>query len=73
MLRAGVIDDIRPSFLTIAGYLLVSLGLYFIFAPVYWYFFLSNIKRHSEGQRRTVTGWPPTALVKFPARHATSG
>ena len=43
--RAGVNDHIRPSFLTIAGYLLLSTS-YSIFAPIYWYLFIRNLIRH---------------------------
>jgi hypothetical protein len=46
VLRAGVTDHIKPSFLTICGYLLYSFIIYFIFAPIYWYFLFRNLKRH---------------------------
>jgi hypothetical protein len=45
VLRNGVTDKLRASPLTIIGYLLYSLGNYFIFAPVYWFFLFKNLKR----------------------------
>jgi hypothetical protein len=46
--RNGVTDKLRASPLTIVGYLLYSLGNYFIFAPIYWFFFFNNLKRLQE-------------------------
>ena len=46
VLRAGVNDRIRPSLLTVGGYLLCSLASYAIFAPLYWYFLFRNLNRH---------------------------
>ena len=48
VLRAGVTDRIRPSALTICGYLLYSLSAYLIFAPIYWYFLFRNLRRHDS-------------------------
>jgi hypothetical protein len=45
ILRNGVTDKIRTSPLIILGYLFYSLGNYFIFAPIYWFFFFKNLKR----------------------------
>jgi|SRR4051812_41098202 hypothetical protein len=50
--RAGVSDNIRPSFLTIGGYLLLSASAYFVFAPVYWYFLFKNLNRHAGPLRQ---------------------
>jgi len=46
MLRAGVADRMRPSFLIVAGCVFCSLSLYIFFAPVYWYFLFRNLKNH---------------------------
>lgn len=46
--RNGVTDNLRASPLIIAGYLLYSLGNYFIFAPIYWFFLFRNLKRLKE-------------------------
>lgn len=45
MLRAGTTDHLRPGFLTLTGYLLVSLFLYHVFAPVFWFFLFRNLFR----------------------------
>ena len=45
VLRNGVTDKLRASPLTIIGYLIYSLANYFIFAPIYWFFFFKNLKR----------------------------
>ena len=45
VLRNGVTDKLRTNSLTIVGYLFYSLGNYFIFAPLYWFFFFKNLKR----------------------------
>jgi hypothetical protein len=45
ILRNGVTDKIRTSPLIILGYLFYSIGNYFIFAPIYWFFFFKNLKR----------------------------
>jgi hypothetical protein len=47
VLRAGVTDYVRPSFLNIIWHLFFSFCNYLIFAPIYWYFFLRNVKDHS--------------------------
>ena len=36
--RNGVLDRVRLSPLTVAGYVLYSLTQYLILAPVYWFF-----------------------------------
>lgn len=46
VLRSGINDHIRHSFLVVVGYLLFSLGSYSIFAPVYWYLLFRNLRRH---------------------------
>ena len=47
VLRSGVCDNVRRSFLTVAGYLLLSLVCYLIFAPIYWFFLFRNFRRHA--------------------------
>jgi len=48
VLRSGVHDHVRPSFLIIAGYLLLSVTCYIIFAPIYWFFLFRNLKRQAR-------------------------
>jgi hypothetical protein len=45
VLRNGVTDQLIASPLTIAGYLLYSLANYLILAPIYWFFFIKNLRR----------------------------
>jgi hypothetical protein len=45
VLRTGTTGHWRPSVLVVLGYLLVSLGVASVFAPVYWYFLLQNVQR----------------------------
>ena len=45
VLRAGTTERLRPGFLTVAGYLLVSLQGYAFFAPIFWYFLFKNFRR----------------------------
>ena len=37
VLRAGVTEPLRPTFLIVAGYVLLSLGTFAIAAPFYWF------------------------------------
>ena len=50
MLRAGTNGHVRQNFLTVAGYFLISLNLYFVFAPVYWYFLFRNFRKQSSAE-----------------------
>ena len=43
--RNGVTDKFRLNALTIVGYLFYSLANYFIFAPIYWFYFFKNLER----------------------------
>jgi hypothetical protein len=52
VLRNGVSDRIRLSALTIAGFLLLSLNLYLVAAPVYWYFLIRNWNRLGRERSR---------------------
>jgi len=45
VLRNGVTERMRINTLTVFGYLILSLSSYFVFAPVYWYFFFKNVRR----------------------------
>jgi hypothetical protein len=51
VMRAGVLDRVRPSPVVVVGYLLYSIASYAIFAPVYWYFLFSNLSRHAAGSK----------------------
>ncbi|MEI9864139.1 MAG: hypothetical protein WDN00_06225 [Limisphaerales bacterium] len=41
-------DKLRVGPFIIMGYLLYSLLTYFIFAPIYWFFFFKNLRRLKE-------------------------
>jgi hypothetical protein len=45
VLRSGVTDHVRPSIPIVLGYLLLSLGTYYVFAPLYWFQLFRNLKR----------------------------
>jgi hypothetical protein len=45
VLRNGATDRLRTNPLIVAGYLLFSLSVYAVFAPVFWFFFFKNLKR----------------------------
>lgn len=46
--RNGTNMKMRPGALIIAGYILLSLSAYAIFAPVYWLVLLRNLLRREE-------------------------
>jgi hypothetical protein len=46
VLRNGTTQPFRPTFLILAGYLLMSTTAYMVFAPVYWFFLFRNLIRH---------------------------
>jgi hypothetical protein len=45
VLRNGVTDKFRASPFLITGYLRYSLVNYFIFAPLFWFFFFKNLRQ----------------------------
>ena len=45
VLRNGANDKLRQKPLILAGYLLLSLHEYLIFAPIYWIFLFKNLNR----------------------------
>ncbi len=44
VLRAGVTERLRRSPLIVIGYVLLSLGLFTLVAPVYWVFLFKNLR-----------------------------
>jgi hypothetical protein len=48
VLRNGVHDKQPQNALIVAGYLILSLNLYVVFAPIYWIFLFRNLKRQEE-------------------------
>jgi hypothetical protein len=48
VLRNGVNNKLRRNSLIVFGYFLVSLGCYFLIAPVYWFFLVRNLKNPRE-------------------------
>jgi hypothetical protein len=53
VLRNGVNDKLPQNALIVAGYLLVSLKLYSVFAPIYWILLFRNLKRQKEPVEQT--------------------
>jgi len=53
VLRNGVHDKLPPKPLIVAGYLLVSLSMYLVFAPIYWIFLFRNLSRQKESVEQT--------------------
>jgi hypothetical protein len=45
VLRAGVTERFRPRPLIVIGYLLFSLGMFAVAAPIYWVFLFKNLRR----------------------------
>ena len=45
----GISSRFRNRPVILIGYFLISLGYYTIFAPIYWYFLLSNLKHPASG------------------------
>jgi len=57
VLRAGVTERIGRRPLVVTGYILFSLGMFAIAAPIYWFFLFKNLTRSPNGQ---ATPMPPT-------------
>jgi hypothetical protein len=57
VLREGTSGRVRKSWLTVAGYVILSLAEYVIFAPIYWFFLFRNLSRKEEQQ--TAESVPP--------------
>jgi hypothetical protein len=50
VLRNGATGQFRNRPLIIIGYMLLSLAAYSVFAPIFWFFLLSNLKRPPDRQ-----------------------
>ena len=48
VLRAGVTERFRRRPIIVIGYVLFSLSMYFIAAPIYWFFLFSNLGRWGD-------------------------
>ncbi len=48
VLRAGVMERLRPRALIVVGYVLLSLATLAVVAPVYWFWLYRNLHRTSE-------------------------
>lgn len=48
VLRAGVTEQLRRSRLITVGFVLLSLASYAVAAPVYWVFWLKNLRRSED-------------------------
>jgi hypothetical protein len=55
VLRNGVNDKLRQNALIVAGYVLVSLNFYLVFAPIYWILLFRNLKRQEESVEQTTS------------------
>jgi hypothetical protein len=49
LLRTGVDRPLRASAPIIIFLLLISAGEYMVFAPIYWFFLIRNVRRQSRG------------------------
>lgn len=45
VLRNGTSGKFQINAVTIAGYILYSITVFFVFAPVYWFFLFKNVGR----------------------------
>ena len=50
VLRAGVTERIRHNKLIIIGFVLFSLGMFAIAAPIYWFFLFRNLRKSGAAQ-----------------------
>jgi hypothetical protein len=50
VLRNGTTGQFRNRPLILIGYMLITLGINPFFAPIYWFFLLSNLKRPPDRQ-----------------------
>ena len=46
--RNGTAQGLRPTFLVVSGYLLMSTAAYAVFAPLYWFLLLRNLNRQAD-------------------------
>ncbi len=58
--RNGASGQFRNRPLIVIGYLLLSLAAYSVFAPVFWFFLLSNVKRPPDERKSTEESTPAT-------------
>ena len=47
VLREGTSGRLRKSWLTVAGFIFLSLIEYVVFAPIYWFFLFRNLSRQN--------------------------
>jgi hypothetical protein len=59
VLRNGTFLKLPRSFLVIGGYLLFSIAVYVIFAPIYWFFLFRNVLRPEAQQEPIAPCAPP--------------
>lgn len=51
VLRSGILDHYRRSIWVITGYVLLSLCLMSVFAPVYWFFLIRHMREQRARER----------------------
>jgi hypothetical protein len=72
VLRNGVAGRFRNRPVILIGYFLISLGAYSIFAPIYWFFLLSNLKRTPDEQKSAGDQKCPPVKVREATRSEPS-
>ena len=50
VLRAGVTERLRRSPLIVIGFILLSLSLFAVVAPIYWFFLFKNLRHGSKAE-----------------------
>lgn len=53
--RNAVEDKIKPTWLTVSGYVLLSTSLYSLFAPVYWFRLHEGFQRYEQARKSAET------------------
>jgi hypothetical protein len=61
VLREGTSGNIRKSWLTVTGLVVLSLVEYFVLAPIYWFFLFRNLSRKRNHAEPEPT--PPAVLT----------
>jgi hypothetical protein len=56
MMQRGTLEPFRVNWLTVAGYLLLSIFYFSVIAPIYWVLFFLNLSRQSKGRSDLVPG-----------------
>ncbi len=71
VLRLGTYGRIKKNPVTVAGYLLLSVAEYNVFAPLYWYFFFRNLRNCKRKLHRLAARKRHTLMRATPLTAAT--